>query len=139
MAVDARAQALLKVVPPPEILAIQRAARDGFGFKPVAWDGSRPEVVYDLSAPAHLRAHLDGIGFKLRMTEDAVVGDLILNRQERGVGGMLGALVGADKETIPFVIPRSELISKRGTPLPEGAHRYIAELLAGAGIRSEQS
>lgn len=134
MAVDARAQALLKVVPQPEILAVQRAARDGLGFVPVTWDGSRPEIYYSFAAPEALRSCLDGIALKLRLTDQAVVGDLILNKQEHGVGGFLSAMVGGDKQTIPFVIPRSELISTRGTPRPAGADRYLRELLTNAGV-----
>jgi sporulation-control protein spo0M len=134
MAVDARSHAVLKVVPQPEILAVQRAARDGLGFTPVQWQGSFPEIFYDFAAPPHLREKLDGIALRLHVTEETVAGDLILNRQEQGLGGFLGAVVGADKQTIPFLMPRSELLSKRGTPNPGAADRYLRELLHRAGI-----
>lgn len=128
-AVDARAQAVLKVLPHPEVLAVQRAARDSLGLTPLSWDGSRPEIYYNFGAPDWLQDRLDGVAFRLQIVGDALIGEMILNRQEQGVGDFLKAMVGADRESVSFQIPRHDLLTKRGSPNPAGASPYLQTLL----------
>ena len=134
MAVDARAYTVLKVLPHPEILAVQRCARDAFGLIPSSWDGSRPAVLYDFAAPPWLQIRLDGVAFRLEVVGDLVTGEMILNKQEHGVGGVLRAMVGGDRESIPISVPRSDLRTRRGSPNPAGARSHIRALFERAGI-----
>jgi len=123
--VDARSSSPLRVLPHPEVLAVQRAARDLLGLQPLEWDGRGPEVMYNFRAPAWLRHLLDGVRFHLWVSEQSLEGRLDLNKQERGIGGALGALVGADHENVTITIPRAELLTKRGSPNPPGAYEHL--------------
>jgi sporulation-control protein spo0M len=133
-AVDARAHAVLKVLPHAEILALQRAAKGALGLVPIDWDGSREQVYYNFGAPPELQHQLDGVAFRVQVVGDTVTGEMILNKQEQGVGGFLQAMVGGDKETLPLSIPRSVLLTKRGGPNPAGALPYLSELFRQIGI-----
>jgi hypothetical protein len=133
-AVDARAHAVLKVLPHAEILAVQRAAKGALGLIPIDWDGSREQVYYNFGAPPWLQSHLDGVAFRLQVIGDTVTGEVILNKQEQGVGGIFRAMVGADKESLPLSIPRSALVTKRGGPNPAGALPYLSELFRQVGV-----
>lgn len=123
--VDPRASAPLQVLPHAEVLAVQRCARDMIGLVPVDWDGRRREVFYNFRAPHWLQHLLDGVGFRLWVEGDYLEGRIDLNKQEHGLKDMLGALVGADHEELTLHIPRSELVTRRGTPRPEGAYRHL--------------
>lgn len=133
-AVDARAQILLKVLPHPEVLAVQRAAKGALGLIPLSWDGSRAQVYYNFGAPEWLQPHLDGVAFRLEVVGDTLAGEMILNRQEQGLGDALRAMVGGDRESIAFQIPRPELVTKRGNPNPAGAYPHLQELFERAGV-----
>lgn len=123
--VDPRSSTPLRVLPHAEVLAVQRAARDLLGLHPLEWDGRGREVMYNFRAPAWLKDLLDGVRFHLWVDGDRLEGKLDLNKQERGVRGALGALVGADHENISIAIPRSELLTKRGSPNPAGAYEHL--------------
>jgi sporulation-control protein spo0M len=132
--VDTRASAPLRVTPHPEVLAVQRAARDWLKLQPLEWDGSRPEVMYNFAAPPQMRHALDGIRLRMTLDEVSVHVELDANKQERSLKDRLGALVGADHEEIPLAIARSELITKRGSPRPAGACPHLAAAIGRLGL-----
>jgi len=123
--VDARASMPLRVLPHPEVLAIQRCARDLIGLQPIEWDGRGPVVMYNFRAPNSLRGLLDGVRFQHQVAGDAVECHLDLNKQEHGISGALGSLIGADHDEVVVTIPRTELVTKRGTPNPAGAYDHL--------------
>ena len=133
-AVDARAEVPLNVLPHREVLAIQRAVKGPMGFRPCAWDGAHDVIAYDFAAPDDLRHVLDGITLRLRVLGDALEGEVVLNRQEHGVGGVLRAMVGGDRERIGLAIPRSALLTKRGSPNPAGALPYLRMIYDRLGV-----
>lgn len=134
MAVDARATAELKVLPHPEVLAVQRAMKGPVGMIPISWDGAGPVVVYDFGAPEWLRPVLDGVAVHLSVEGDLLVGELVVNRQEHSLADVLRAAVHADRESIPFSIPREQLLTQRGSPNPNGALPYMKKLFAQIGV-----
>ncbi len=123
--VDPRASTPLRVLPHPEVLAIQRCARDFMGLQPLEWDGRAAEVMYNFRSPSWLRELLDGVRFRLWVSGDTLEARIDLNKQERGLRGVLGSLVGADHEELVLSVPRSALVTKRGTPNPAGAYEYL--------------
>lgn len=132
--VDSRASAPIRVIPHAEILAVQRATRDWLKFQPLEWDGSGAEVYYNFRAPNEMREVLDGLALRISVTDDMVEVKAEFNKQERTMRERLGSLVGADRERVGITIPRAELLSKRGTPLPAGAYPHMAALLQRIGI-----
>ncbi len=132
--VDSRASAPIRVIPHAEVLSIQRAARDWLRLQPLEWDGSRPEVYYNFRAPNEMRHVLDGLSLRMTVTADAVEVIVDVNKQERSMRDRLNALVGGDHERTPLRIPRSELVSKRGTPKPAGAYPHLAAVLERIGL-----
>ncbi|HSV72718.1 MAG TPA: sporulation protein [Chthonomonadales bacterium] len=133
-AVDARAEVPLNVLPHPEVLAVQRATKGLMGFVPVSWEGSAEAVVYDFAAPEGLRYVLDGVAMRLRVVGDMVDGEVVLNRQEHGAGDILRAMVGGDREVVGVAIPRSALLTKRGSPNPAGALPYLRCIYERVGV-----
>jgi sporulation-control protein len=133
-AVDARASTPLKVLPHPEVLAVQRAARDSLGLIPLSWDGSHSAIFYNFGAPPWLQGQMDGVAFRLLIVGETLTGEMILNKQEHGLGDFLKAMVGGDKESLPLTIPRSVLLTKRGSPNPAGAYPYLKELFERLGL-----
>ncbi len=134
MAVDARGAAELKVLPQPEILALQRAMRDVLGFTPTDWRGDEPVVRYTFAAPEWARGQIDGVTLALFADGSTVTGELELNMQEHGVGDMFRAMVAMDRKSEPLAIPREQLLTKRGSPDPQAAAGHLYRALAAAGI-----
>jgi len=139
LAVDARASLALNVLPHPEVLALQRAMRDGLGFGPVRWRGELAEIQYDFTPPPALLDQIEGLTLCALVEGIDVVGRLAVNREEHGVADVLRSMVGADRQSVPFRIPRSALLTKRGTPNPAGAAPPLRAALAGAGLRPPEA
>jgi len=131
--VDPRASAPLQVLPHPEVLAVQRCARDYLRLIPVDWDGRSARVMYNFRAPQWLQHLLDGLRLILWVDDEMLEGKLDLNKQERDVSDVLKSLIGADHEEVHIRIPRHELITKRGTPNPAGAYEHLKVLFERLG------
>lgn len=123
--VDPRTSVPLRVLPHPEVLAIQRCVRDILGFVPVDWDGRSAEVMYNFRAPQWLHHLLDGVRLRLLVVGDDLDVRIDLNKQEKDLRGVLASLVGADHEELGIRVPRADLVSKRGTPNPAGAYEHL--------------
>ena len=134
MAVDARGAAELKVLPQPEILALQRALRDVLGFTPLSWQGDEPVVRYTFAAPEWAGGQIDGVVLAVFADGSTVTGNLELNMQEHGVGDLFRAMVAMDRRSEPLAIPRELLLTKRGSPDPQAAAGHLYRALAAAGI-----
>lgn len=131
--VDPRASAPLQVLPHPEVLAVQRCARDSLRLVPVEWDGRSAQVIYNFRAPQWLHHLLDGVRFLLRVEGDMLVATLDLNRQERDARDVLKSLIGADHEKLDIRIPRRDLVTRHGTPNPAGAYEHLKVLFERLG------
>lgn len=131
--VDPRASSPLRVVPHREVLAVQRCVRDLLGFQQVEWRGETDEVMYDFRAPQYVRHLLDGMRLFLQVVGDSVQCHVELNKQERGAADLLKAMVGADREKLVLYIPRSELLTHRGSPNPAGAYEHVKVLFEKLG------
>ena len=132
--VDSRSSAPIRVMPHAEVLAVQRATRDLLRFQPLEWDGSRQEVYYNFRAPNEIRHAVDGLSLRMTVVDDAVDVIIDVNKQERNQRQHRSSLIGGGHERTPLRIPRSELITKRGTPRPAGAYPYVAAVLERLGV-----
>lgn len=132
--VDPRAASELRVVPQPGILALQRGLRDGFGFEQVSWDGSGDGVVYDMRAPRSLVDAIDGVTMYLSVDGGNIVGKLVVNHQEHGLGDLLRSMVGADRQGVPICAAQAQLVTRQGRPNPAGALPVLQSALSAAGV-----
>lgn len=134
-AIDPRSTAELQVLPQAAILSVQRALRDGCGFGQVGWDGSGHVITYDFRAPERLQESLDGVTIHLSQEGGNVVGRLVVNHQEHGLGDMLRSMVGADRQSVPITVGSAQLLTRQGRPNPEGALSIVQSALSAAGIQ----
>ncbi|NUQ70834.1 MAG: sporulation protein [Chthonomonadales bacterium] len=135
-AVDPKVSSPLRIIPQAEVLAVQRAVRDLFRFQPLEWDGRSEAIIYNFRPPQDMRSVVDGIRFHLSVAGDELHARLDVNRQEKNLTDVLGSIVGRDHEEIHLVIPRRDLLTKKGSPYPAGAYEHlkpVLDRLAGSG------